>query len=219
MMRKHRTKFTGSWICDQHTEHDTKGDFWGGSATQVKLQKFLSEGDAPVYIGWGSMMPPAGPKVVLLSTLGALMLAGKRGIVLEGWAQLTLNSLKEICEQSKVENHKKIFEYAKENVLFVETAPHQWLFPQCSALIHHGGAGTFVAGLRAGVPQIITPMYYDQFMYADMVSKMGIGFAVENWSTPKLQKAVEGCTDAAGPQKAKAKEMAVGILKENGVSA
>ncbi len=42
-----------------------------------------------------------------------------------------------------------------DNVFALESIPHDWLFPQVSAVIHHGGAGTTAAGLRAGVPTLI----------------------------------------------------------------
>ena len=42
-------------------------------------------------------------------------------------------------------------------------ASHQWLFPRCSCVVHHGGLGTTQAALRAGVPSVITPVFGDQF--------------------------------------------------------
>jgi len=65
--------------------------------------------------------------------------------------------------------------YAAEHVLFVQTAPHEWLFPQCAAVVHHGGSGTTAAALRSGRPSIVTPCGFDQFSNARMVARSGAG--------------------------------------------
>lgn len=51
----------------------------------------------------------------------------------------------------------------------LDKVPHDWLFPQVAAVVHHGGAGTTAAGLRAGVPTIIKPFFGDQFFWAARV--------------------------------------------------
>ena len=45
------------------------------------------------------------------------------------------------------------------SVLLIGSAPHDKLFPMCSAVVHHGGAGTTAAGLRAGKPTVIVPFF------------------------------------------------------------
>nr|WP_275297572.1 nucleotide disphospho-sugar-binding domain-containing protein [Maricaulis parjimensis] len=54
-------------------------------------------------------------------------------------------------------------------------APHDRLFPHCSAVIHHGGAGTLDTAARAGVPQIILPQVLDQFWNARQLADTGAG--------------------------------------------
>ena len=49
------------------------------------------------------------------------------------------------------------------------------LFPRVTAVVHHGGAGTTAAVARAGVPQIITPIFGDQFYWASRIVDLGIG--------------------------------------------
>lgn len=56
----------------------------------------------------------------------------------------------------------------------VEKIPHDWLFPQVDAVLHHGGAGTTGASLRAGVPTIIKPWFGDQFFWGSRVQKLGV---------------------------------------------
>ena len=49
-----------------------------------------------------------------------------------------------------------------EDVLLVDAVPHDWLFPRCQAVIHHGGAGTTAAGLLASCPTTVVPFFGDQ---------------------------------------------------------
>merc|ERR1712139_680004 len=72
--------------------------------------------------------------------------------------------------------------YAKDNVLFVKSAPHEWLFPQCAATVHHGGAGTMAAALRAGKPTVVTPVLFDQFLHGDLVQEQGVGLKLKHLS-------------------------------------
>lgn len=43
--------------------------------------------------------------------------------------------------------------------------PHDWLFPRMAAVIHHGGAGTVAAGLKAGRPTLVCPFFGDQYFW------------------------------------------------------
>lgn len=47
----------------------------------------------------------------------------------------------------------------------VRGAPHEALLPRCAAVMHHGGAGTTAAALRAGTPQLVCPLHFDQFTW------------------------------------------------------
>jgi UDP:flavonoid glycosyltransferase YjiC (YdhE family) len=63
----------------------------------------------------------------------------------------------------------------------VEAVPHSWLFPRVAAVVHHGGAGTTGAGLRAGVPAVITPVAGDQPFWAARLAQMGVGLQGEGF--------------------------------------
>jgi len=52
------------------------------------------------------------------------------------------------------------------------------LLPWCSAIVHHGGIGTVAQALRAGIPQLITPMNFDQPTNAARVRALGAGDSV-----------------------------------------
>jgi sterol 3beta-glucosyltransferase len=55
------------------------------------------------------------------------------------------------------------------------TGPHDWLFPRVSAVVHHGGAGTTAAGLRAGRPTVVCPFVGDQPFWGGIVEQLGVG--------------------------------------------
>jgi UDP:flavonoid glycosyltransferase YjiC (YdhE family) len=91
------------------------------------------------------------------SIMDAARLTGRRVIVAGGWAALD-GGLAE-----------------SERVLPISDAPHQRLFPQMVAVVHHGGAGTTTAAARAGIPQVIVPHMLDQFYWARRVEVLGLG--------------------------------------------
>ena len=62
-----------------------------------------------------------------------------------------------------------------DNVHMISSIPHSWLFPKMAAVVHHGGAGTTAAGLRAGIPSIIVPFMGDQAFWGQQLAKMGVG--------------------------------------------
>jgi len=61
------------------------------------------------------------------------------------------------------------------DIFILESAPHSWLFPQMAAVVHHGGAGTTAAGLRAGVPGVVIPFSNDQFAWGRRAYELGVG--------------------------------------------
>jgi UDP:flavonoid glycosyltransferase YjiC (YdhE family) len=119
------------------------------------LARFLASGPPPVYVGFGSMFMAGGAEKTRL-VLKALALAGQRGVLATGWGGMAA-------------------EGATDNVYFVDEAPHDWLFPQVAAVVHHGGAGTTGAGLRAGRPTVICPLVGDQPFWGRRVAALGAG--------------------------------------------
>lgn len=119
------------------------------------LDAFLDAGPPPVYIGFGSMAgsDPAGLARI---TLDALAMSGQRGVLVTGWGGLYVGD-------------------APATVHVLEAAPHSWLFPRMAVVVHHGGAGTTAAGLRVGLPTVITPFAFDQFFWGARVQAMGLG--------------------------------------------
>jgi vancomycin aglycone glucosyltransferase len=62
-----------------------------------------------------------------------------------------------------------------DHVKFVDTVNHAAVFPACRAVVHHGGAGTTAAGLRAGIPTLILWNGLDQPIWAAPVARLKVG--------------------------------------------
>lgn len=123
------------------------------------LQTFLESGPPPVYVGFGSM-PSRDPQQAAALVVQALTLAGQRGIILTGQGAMG-------CGMAQQDNN--------ESVYFVNSIPHDWLLPQVAAVVHHGGAGTTAAGIRAGVPGVLVPILGDQLFWGQRVADLGVG--------------------------------------------
>jgi sterol 3beta-glucosyltransferase len=81
----------------------------------------------------------------------------------------------------------------------IDSVPHDWLFPYMQAVIHHGGAGTTAAGLRAGKPTLILPFFGDQPYWGERVETLGVGprpIRQDSLTIRGLSAAIERiCTD------------------------
>ncbi|MGW8973037.1 glycosyltransferase [Streptomyces platensis] len=119
---------------------------------EPRLADFLSSGPPPVYVGFGSMQP-SDPERLGRLVARALKLAGVRGVVQASWAGLSVDG---------------------DDVLTVGEVPHSWLFPKMAAVVHHAGAGTTAAGLRAGVPAVPVPMMLDQPFWASRLTALRV---------------------------------------------
>ncbi len=155
---------TGYWPLDEPDDFQPSDD----------LLRFLENGPPPVYIGFGSMTSENPERQTTLAE-HALALTGQRGLILTGWGAIAKRP-------------------SSPNTLFIHDIPHTWLFPRVAAVVHHGGAGTTAAGLRAGVPSILTPFGGDQFSWADLIVKAGVGPktpGIKNLTAEKLAASIE----------------------------
>jgi UDP:flavonoid glycosyltransferase YjiC (YdhE family) len=129
------------------------GDGW---TPPPALAAFLAAGPPPVAVGFGSMVG-RDPAALAALVVEAVRRAGVRAVLLSGWGGLDAAGL------------------AGDDVLALDQAPHDWLFPRCAAVVHHGGAGTTGAALRAGVPAVVVPFGVDQPFWASRVVALGTG--------------------------------------------
>jgi len=154
-------------------------------------------------------------KQMLRVGVGALKAAGLRAVVSRGWAKLS----EELLEAAVAEGDEdELCSYARENVLFIDKAPHEWLFPRCVCTVHHGGAGTTAASLRAGIPTVITPIVYDQFEHARWVTQLGSGIGLQDLEYVEVKELADALKKATGSpeMRARAKEVAELLKQEDG---
>jgi sterol 3beta-glucosyltransferase len=163
------------------------------------LLNFLNEGEKPVYLGFGSMRDRKSEATTRL-VLDAIKSSGQRAILLSGWAGIGATDM-------------------PKGVFLLNYAPHSWLFPRMAAVVHHGGAGTTGAGLRAGVPSIVVPYFGDQPYWAQRVYDLGVGtkpIPRTKLTAEKLAAAIHEATSNRDMQ-AKAKSLGENIAAEDGV--
>ena len=135
---------TGWWFLDD-------GARWSPPA---ELERFLAEGPTPIYVGFGSMAF-RDRDALLDVVLRAVAKVGARAVLGSGWGGLGRGALPPF-------------------VFAVDEAPHDWLFPHMAAIVHHGGAGTTGAAVRAGKPSVVTPFIADQFAWARLLNARGL---------------------------------------------
>jgi sterol 3beta-glucosyltransferase len=180
---------TGYWFLDA-------ADDWTPPADLVD---FLEAGAPPVYIGFGSM-GSRNPREAGQIALEALARSGQRGVLAAGWGGLQAKDV-------------------PDTVHVISSLPHSWLFPHMAAVVHHGGAGTTAAGLRAGVPSIIVPFMGDQPFWGERVRALGVGTT----SIPRKQltadKLAGAITAAVADREMRQRASALGerIREEDGI--
>eukprot|EP00246_Nothoceros_aenigmaticus_P007732 TRINITY_DN2175_c0_g1_i1.p1 TRINITY_DN2175_c0_g1~~TRINITY_DN2175_c0_g1_i1.p1 ORF type:complete len:817 (+),score=138.87 TRINITY_DN2175_c0_g1_i1:213-2453(+) len=157
----------GFCFLDQATDYKPPDD----------LVKWLRSGEPPIYIGFGSL-PVQDPDGMTATIVKALEKTNQRGLIDRGWGGIG----------------SKLGENLPECIFLIENIPHDWLFVQCAAVVHHGGAGTTAAGLRAACPTTIVPFFGDQPFWGERVYEKGIGpqpIPVVHFHLERLVKAIE----------------------------
>lgn len=171
---------SGYWFLDEAATWDVPKE----------LSDFLTKGEKPIYVGFGSM-PGVDPVALAQNVIEGLAKAGKRGVLATGGGAVEVRD-------------------APDHVHVISEAPHDQLFRLMDAALHHGGAGTTGASLRAGLPTIICPFFGDQPFWGRRVAKLGIGPA------PLDRKNLDAATLAAAfnaASSAQMKERAAAIGK------
>ncbi|KAG5716720.1 Sterol 3-beta-glucosyltransferase [Termitomyces sp. T112] len=167
------------------------------------MVKARTDGKPLVYIGFGSITVP-NPASVTDRLVKAVVQSDVRAIICKGWS----------TRMSKAANEDNT-EIPPECYM-LDRVPHDWLFPQVDAALHHGGAGTTGASLRAGIPTLIKPWFGDQFFWAARVHRLGAGLRVSSLRVSDLVHALKKATSSP-VMKEKAAAVGEKIRSEDGV--
>ncbi len=144
-----RITVTGAWFLDDRSN-------W---QPNTALAQFIAAGPKPVYLGFGSMVDPAAGQTAAM-LVQALREAGQRVLLATGWSGLDDQGAGD--QGSATDLH------------IIREAPHDRLLPLVASAIHHGGAGTTSAALRAGIPQLVIPVLGDQPFWAGRAMQLGV---------------------------------------------
>ncbi|KAJ7670244.1 hypothetical protein B0H17DRAFT_948984 [Mycena rosella] len=194
------TTVSGYWFLD-----NPDGANWTPPADLVEwMAKARKDGKAIVYIGFGSITVPH-PNKVTARIVKAVLKSGVRAIISKGWS----------ARMSKASQKDPEVEIPPECYL-LDKVPHDWLFPLIDACVHHGGAGTTGASLRAGIPTVIKPWFGDQYFWASRVQKLGAGIRLSSLHTQEFSEALIKATTSR-VMKEKAAAVGEKIRAEDGV--
>jgi UDP:flavonoid glycosyltransferase YjiC (YdhE family) len=139
---------------------------------------------------------------IMDTALEALARSGRRAVILAGWSGYA-----GCCARQDG------------NVFVTADAPHEWLFPRVSAVIHHGGAGTTAAALRAGVPSVILPFFFDQGFWGRRLAACGLGpppIAFHRLSTAALLQAIDAA-EKSQDMRCRLQRLSAKLRQEDGV--
>jgi len=179
----------------------TKPDIGLEGSVSAELEKFLSSGEAPVFMTFGSIM--SGEKLEETFDLfcNAANMAEVRAIIQSpNWTKYNLTP--------------------SDRIHFTGYAPHASVFPRCSAIVHHGGAGTTQASLLSGKPAIIVPHTAEQEFWGSELRRIGVALKYlkrRSLNAAQLAKAIK-MTLAHRELISKAGEVSHKMLSEDGVS-
>ncbi|MEU3830932.1 glycosyltransferase [Streptomyces sp. SID486] len=138
---------------------EVSGYWWPydtGAPLPPRLAEFLDAGPPPVFVGLGSALVPDARRLSAC-VVAALRRAGLRGVIQRGWGGLAAEG---------------------DDMLTIGEVPHAAFFGRTAAVVHHAGAGTTAAGLRAGVPAVPVPVQFDAGFWSARLVALGVAPAV-----------------------------------------
>jgi UDP:flavonoid glycosyltransferase YjiC (YdhE family) len=148
-------------LAAEWAKRDVCRPFVGGLTLELPMEaddevsSWIAAGAPPIYFGFGSVRVASPADAVEMISAACTQL-GERALICSGASDFTAIP------------H---FDHVK----VVSAVNHSAVFPACRAVVHHGGPGTTFAGIRAGVPTLILWVSVDQPMWADAVSRLGVG--------------------------------------------
>jgi sterol 3beta-glucosyltransferase len=136
-----------------------------------------------VYVGFGSIVV-SDPAALTKTIIDSVLKADVRCILSKGWSDRLSNKDASTPEVP-----------LPPEIIQIKSAPHDWLFGQINAAVHHGGAGTTGASLRAGLPTIVKPFFGDQFFFGSRIEDLGVGICIKKLNVSAFSQALWRATN------------------------
>lgn len=198
-------RVTGYWFLDE-------GDTFTPEPELIEFIRKAKEDKVKlVYIGFGSI-PIADSAGMTKQIIEAVRKADVRCIFSKGWSDIFDGA----DSDSPAAPAAAAAPVLPPEIYHIRAAPHDWLFKQIDCAVHHGGAGTTGASLRAGVPTVIKPFFGDQFFFASRVEDLGVGLHVKKITPLTLGKAI-WLASHDERMRGKARRLGEKIRREDGV--
>lgn len=168
-----------------------------------ELKNFLQQGDPPVYITFGSLLPhePVLRRKTINLFLKAIKKAKARAII-----QVFAEDIPELK--------------FSQQIFYLAFSPHELIFPYCSVVVHHGGAGTTHSATKAGVPSIVIEHLGDQHFWGRELYRLGISpkpLHRRTLTADDLANSVRAVQDSPAMKKC-AEEVGATMQQEDGVA-
>jgi len=163
------------------------------TAADEEVLSWIAAGTPPICFGFGSI-PVESPADTLSMISAACAQLGERALVCAGWTDF-----------SNVAH--------SDHVKVVGTVNYAAIFPACRAVVHHGGAGTTAAGLRAGVPTLILWMADVQLIWGAAIKRLKVGTARRFSSATEKSLVADLRTILAPQYAARAREIATRMTR------
>lgn len=159
------------------------------TAVDGEVQSWIAAGPPPIYFGFGSMPidSPAAAVRMISDVCGEL---GERALICAGFSDF---------DDTATADHVKV----------VASVNHAAVFPACRAVVHHGGAGTTAAGIRAGVPTLVLWVAAEQPLWGKQVERLGIGTS-RRFSASTRYSLLEDLRAVLSPQTAERSRLLAG---------
>ncbi|MCV7199099.1 glycosyltransferase [Mycobacterium angelicum] len=145
---------------DQWVQPDARRPFVGALTLQLPTDtdetvlSWIAAGKPPIFFGFGSTpLARAADTVAMIEAACAQL--GERALICGNGIEPTQS----------------------DHLMAVGAVNHAAIFPACRAVVHHGGAGTTAAGMRAGIPTLILWFWLDQPLWAAAVTELEVGAA------------------------------------------
>ena len=165
-------RVTGYWFLDEAID-------WSPPPALIEfIARARADEKRLVYIGFGSIVV-SDPAALTKTVVESVLKADVRCILSKGWSDRLGNRDATVAEVPfPPEIHQ------------ITSVPHDWLFKQIDAAVHHGGAGTTGASLRAGLPTIIKPFFGDQFFFGSRIEDLGVGICMKKVNVSVFSRAL-----------------------------